>query len=560
MVWYYVQTTGAGYKNIFNLRGSAELWVEQTGGGNFGLGGAATATSGTATSAGNWFRVAVVVSGTNISLYTALASTATLNVVSDTGFTINSPTRLGIGHAGSSGGQEVTDGRMANFKQYSAALTQAELELEFAQYQPQRTANLVRWVPWVNPEVTDYSGAGLNVIATGTPTIIDGPPIRWGRPRQSRRMGIPTVPLIGDETFGLTEGVPGLAAASDLSESFSLTQPTPSIAVVGSASESFSLTETASVFITNAVSDLGTVTVTESPSSLQIVGTASDTPTLTELPDIDVTTSAADTAAVTETSADTLQLTTNFASDSMSLSAEASQIDVTEVRVDSETFNLSENAVAVQFAHYLPEETYSLQETASVVVVAGASEQYSLAETALGAYQLTSTETSSLSEILALSVTSSRADLLSLTELAEPFVGHSRVDSLAVAEFRDLFAFIERDDFSTLGSHVDQIINALSASDVFTLLEEMDNGQVDLPNLIYGGVITANSLNAEVYTDNTIFTELVGSNSIRTEVWQPQFGGDVYYKEYTGEATVPVSKGGNVYTRQIAGDAGGVEP
>lgn len=84
-------------------------------------------------------------------------------------------------------------GRIAALKQWSAALTEAELLAESYRYRPIRLANLHSWRPMVAPTVSeaalDFSGNGRNLTPNGALTIEDGPPIGWWQGR--RRIVIP---------------------------------------------------------------------------------------------------------------------------------------------------------------------------------------------------------------------------------------------------------------------------------------------------------------------------------------------------------------------------------
>jgi hypothetical protein len=130
---------------------------------------------------GSWFRVALTrASATSATLYRAApgnALTVTTNAAMSTNIT-GTPAKLWLGS--DSYPAEWFNGRIANFKLYNAALTQAEVEAELAQYVPVRTANLLRWHPMVGAETTDRSGNGNNLTAGSTSTTTeDGPPIPW---------------------------------------------------------------------------------------------------------------------------------------------------------------------------------------------------------------------------------------------------------------------------------------------------------------------------------------------------------------------------------------------
>lgn len=130
---------------------------------------------------GAWFRIALIrASATSATLYRgAFGSplTATTDAAMSTNIT-GTPAKLWLG--GDSYSAEWWNGRLANFKLWNAALTQAEVETEFGQYVPVRTANLLRWHPLVGAETTDRSGNGNTLTAGSTAASTeDGPPIPW---------------------------------------------------------------------------------------------------------------------------------------------------------------------------------------------------------------------------------------------------------------------------------------------------------------------------------------------------------------------------------------------
>jgi hypothetical protein len=146
----------------------------------------------TNTAVGGWSRLGVTCNGTTLTLYWADA-TGPLLSRSGTGIPGSVPTSLTIG---SDQFASYLNGRVAAFKMWDATLTAAEIDAELGQYQPARTANLLRYHPFRTAETTDYSGNGRTLTA-GTATTEDGPPIRWGRSR-SPRVKKTAVPPPGD--------------------------------------------------------------------------------------------------------------------------------------------------------------------------------------------------------------------------------------------------------------------------------------------------------------------------------------------------------------------------
>lgn len=129
-----------------------------------------------AVSANTWYRCALVVNGANATFYRAAAGSA-LGSASASDFT--TPTTPNEFFLGDDRYDEYWNGRLAAVKVWTAALTQAEVEHELAQYVPARTANLIRFHPFVKAETTDYSGAGNTLSGGSGTTTEDGPPIPW---------------------------------------------------------------------------------------------------------------------------------------------------------------------------------------------------------------------------------------------------------------------------------------------------------------------------------------------------------------------------------------------
>ena len=98
------------------------------------------------------------------------------------------------------------NGKIANVKIWSAALTQAEIELERWQFQPRITSTLVGWWPLfaggaVAAAQTDYSGNGRTLSGGTGSTTGDNPPIVWAPVQASQ------VPLVGSPSRLALTGV-----------------------------------------------------------------------------------------------------------------------------------------------------------------------------------------------------------------------------------------------------------------------------------------------------------------------------------------------------------------
>jgi Concanavalin A-like lectin/glucanases superfamily len=133
----------------------------------------------TSMTVGAWYRLAMVVNGASATFYIANGPTGSLTATSVTDLTPPTPGAMSLGNY-VGGGSFFLDGRLAAVKMWSAELAAAEVEAELAQYQPRRTANLLRWHPFLTVETTDYSGNGNTLSGGSGATTEDGPPIPWG--------------------------------------------------------------------------------------------------------------------------------------------------------------------------------------------------------------------------------------------------------------------------------------------------------------------------------------------------------------------------------------------
>lgn len=132
-----------------------------------------TPAASTSLVVGQWSQVAIAQNGTATSLYTGDAGGA-LTLTSLTRAAPNPATQIRIGEDRYGG---FINGRIAAFKQWTVALTLAEITAELAQFAPVRTANLLRYHPFHVAELTDYSGNGNTLTTIGAPTTEADPPI-----------------------------------------------------------------------------------------------------------------------------------------------------------------------------------------------------------------------------------------------------------------------------------------------------------------------------------------------------------------------------------------------
>lgn len=123
-----------------------------------------------------WYKTALTVSGTTVTVYQAPAGATLASTSGTSGALPSAPTSLRLGSSMTTG--EWFDGSIANFKHYSAVLTSTEIEAELGSWTSVRTANLVRHYKLQIPETTDYSGNGNTVTGgVGASTDTDDPPI-----------------------------------------------------------------------------------------------------------------------------------------------------------------------------------------------------------------------------------------------------------------------------------------------------------------------------------------------------------------------------------------------
>jgi hypothetical protein len=143
-----------------------------------GSGTATTATTGSTLSANTWYHVALVRSSDTLTLF--------LNGVSDTSQTAavagrNATSALVLG--GYVPDSEYLQGRIAAAKAWSAALSSTDIPIEMTLVRPKRTGNLWGWWPMIDSTLAhaliDIGGSARDLTGNNTPTIADGPPVRW---------------------------------------------------------------------------------------------------------------------------------------------------------------------------------------------------------------------------------------------------------------------------------------------------------------------------------------------------------------------------------------------
>ena len=175
--WVMISTDRNALTGFFNLDATTNGHYTGTeaDGTTMRIDSAAGSFSGTSLTVGQWYRVAVTYNGTNGTAYYGLsgAALATVTGALSSGLTFAA---LGIGAGGPSFAYWL-NGRIANYKQYSAVLTQAEIEVEFNSWNAVRTNNLVRHHRLQTPESADYSGNGNALSGGAGATAAADPPI-----------------------------------------------------------------------------------------------------------------------------------------------------------------------------------------------------------------------------------------------------------------------------------------------------------------------------------------------------------------------------------------------
>lgn len=208
---------------------------------------------------GAWHRIAATHNAGAGTLYTATATGAT-NV--DTGTIVTgTPDLLGIGGRGSGDNTEPFNGRLAAYKLYSAVLTQAEIEAEWTQYRPIRTASLHSIYPFVNAELVDYSGNGRTLTAGSTATTTEaGPPIRWDGRLRGQLILPAAAGTVGAVTATTTAAASAGATRSDTAALSRVTTASSTVTATRSDSAAVAVGTVAGSSVTAARSDTAATT------------------------------------------------------------------------------------------------------------------------------------------------------------------------------------------------------------------------------------------------------------------------------------------------------------
>ncbi len=231
--WLYIVNDRNAFSNVWLLHNGSEGTPEAAFGTDsdgttlFAYDSSFTTLGSFATTPGTWYRWAVVMNSTAWTVYVGALGGAASSA-SGTMLAISSPSTYTLSSAG-----DWIDARQAAQKWYTAALSLAEIELEWEQYQPVRTANLQRHHPFVNAELVDYSGNGLTLTAgAGATSTEAGPPIRWDG-RLLQQLDVPVVsgsanPNAGSASIGMAAQNPTVTRTG---------QPLPTAASIGMAAQ-----------------------------------------------------------------------------------------------------------------------------------------------------------------------------------------------------------------------------------------------------------------------------------------------------------------------------------
>jgi hypothetical protein len=171
----------------FNEGGTSVIYLTtDSSGTDMGWFSAAGSITGFSFTVGQWHRVAATLSGTSATLYTATAMGAV--TVGTATLLTGAPTELGIGGRGAGDSSEPFNGRVAGWKLWNGVLTRAEIETEWRQLLPVRTAGLHAAYSRLSGRADgrlDHSGNGRMLAsgATAANTEDDPPvPLRLATP------------------------------------------------------------------------------------------------------------------------------------------------------------------------------------------------------------------------------------------------------------------------------------------------------------------------------------------------------------------------------------------
>ncbi|MGW4469659.1 LamG-like jellyroll fold domain-containing protein [Nonomuraea sp. NPDC004354] len=177
-LWQLTDAEGATFSRLRLSTDGLSLLFQQQG-------GSSASVTGRTLTAGTWYFVAVSVNGTTGQLISRAPNDASFTVEALTGLNSGGTDHATLVIGNDLFGGEPVNGAMASFKHWSGvALSQAEVEAEYASNLPRRTANLRRWHPFTR-EAIDYSGNAQTLSGGTGATFEDGPPLAWRQHRRS---------------------------------------------------------------------------------------------------------------------------------------------------------------------------------------------------------------------------------------------------------------------------------------------------------------------------------------------------------------------------------------
>ena len=192
--WLSIDDGGSGYSSFGTFAdGTQQRWTASV-----------SQLSGPQLSTGAWYYQAITFDASGVETMYLCPAGGSFSSVTGNLSTSGSAWNLWIA---TTGFVQPFDGRIAQVKIWTAALSQAELEAEMAVDSVVRTANLWAYYSFRSgPQTNDESGNGRTLTAAGTLTTEAGPPVTGGGPtydETGRQVSIAATAVVTD-TPGLT--------------------------------------------------------------------------------------------------------------------------------------------------------------------------------------------------------------------------------------------------------------------------------------------------------------------------------------------------------------------
>lgn len=187
-LWVKIDNARLSDNEVITVDNGAGGWstinLDSSGTGLYGTDSGGLSLTPTTLTVGTWYYVALVISGTSVTLYSRAAGAPSWTTVTGSGLATFTCTDLWI-----SANVGWLDGAVTGFKFWTAALSQSELDQEYIYHVPSRTANLSMWYPLLYPDTTDWSGNGQTLGGGTGATLEEGPPVPWENPVPSPDLG-----------------------------------------------------------------------------------------------------------------------------------------------------------------------------------------------------------------------------------------------------------------------------------------------------------------------------------------------------------------------------------